>query len=128
MQKVRKGVKKMKDKDYYTKSYDKYSQNTKYQCDLEEGKIRIYEVPFEYRDGLAYVLARKAIRLGDLKRECRKKEKRLLAEQLMGDIIVCKKYKEKGSDLSSEYPEYRTEDRIRDLRSLFLMYADEGYF
>ena len=118
----------MKDKDYYTKSYDKYSQNTKYQCDLEEGKIRIYEVPFEYRDGLAYVLARKAIRLGDIKRECRKKEKRLLAEQLMGDIIVCKKYKEKGSDLSSEYPEYRTEDRIRDLRSLFLMCADEGYF
>lgn len=128
MQKVRKGVKKMKDKDYYTKSYDKYSQNTKCQCDLEEGKIKIYEVPFEYRDGLAYVLARKAIRLGDLKRECRKKEKRLLAEQLMDDIIVCKKYKEKGSDLSSEYPEYRTEDRIRDLRSLFLMCADEGYF
>lgn len=95
MQKVRKGVKKMKDKDYYTKSYDKYSQNTKYQCDLEEGKIRIYEVPFEYRDGLAYVLARKAIRLGDLKRECRKKEKRLLAEQLMGDIIVCKNIKRK---------------------------------
>ena len=46
----------------------------------------------------------------------------------MNDIIVCKKYREKGLDLPSEYPEYRTEDRIRDLRSLFLMCADEGYF
>lgn len=118
----------MKNKDYYAKSYDEYSQNTKCQCDLEEGKIRIYEVPFEYRDGLAYVLARKAIRIGGLKRECRKKEKRLLAEQLMNDIIVCKTYREKGSDLPSKYPEYRTEDRMRDLRSLFLMCADEEYF
>ena len=118
----------MENKDYYTKSYDEYSQNTKCQCDLGEGKIRIYEVPFEYRDGLAYVLARKAIRIGSLKNKYKKKEKRLLAEQLMNDIIVCKKYREKGLDLPSEYPEYRTEDRIRDLRSLFLMCADEGYF
>lgn len=118
----------MKNKDYYTKPYDKYSQNTRCQCDLEEGKVRIYKVPFEYRDGLAYVLARKAIRIEGLKKEYEKKEKRLLAEQLMNDIIACKKFKEKGLDLSSEYPEYKMEDRIRDLRNLFLMCADEGYF
>ena len=115
----------MENKNYYIKPYDKYSQNTKCQCDLEEGRIRIYEVPFEYRDGLAYVLARKRLRTED---SMKSQEKRLLAEQLMHDIITCKKCREKGLDLSSEYPEYRMEDRIQDLRNLFLMCADEEYF
>ena len=51
-----------KDKDYYTKPIFPDSCYTQCLWDLAGGEIKIYDIPFEYRPGLAYILAKKAIR------------------------------------------------------------------
>ena len=50
----------VKDKDYYTKPIFPDSFYTQCLWDLAGGEIKIYDIPFEYRPGLAYILAKKS--------------------------------------------------------------------
>ena len=74
----------VKDKDYYTKPIFQDSFYTQCLWDLAGGEIKIYDIPFEYREGVAYVLARKALRY-EVFGENTQHEKTLLMECLKND-------------------------------------------
>lgn len=63
------------------------------QCeeDLLDGKIKIYEVPILYRDTSAYCYACRAVRV--LNKEESEVEKKLIENQLLADIMECRKNK-----------------------------------
>ena len=107
----------VKDKDYYTKPIFQGSFYTQCLWDLAGGEIKIYDIPFEYRTGLAYILAKKAIRYKVFGNGTQK-EKEMLAEQLKDDIIKCKREK----NLS---PELR--DKEADLLSVFDTCIEDEY-
>ena len=114
----------IKNKEYYTKPVEEGSRNSQYLVDLENGLIKIYEVPFEYRTGLAYVLARKALRYEMFGKEQSKIERKLLAEQLKADIMECGRRKE---DLSLRYPEPYIKDRLFEFLSMYGLCVEEKY-
>lgn len=106
-----------KDKDYYTKSIFQDSCYTQCLWDLAGGEIKIYDIPFEYRPGLAYILAKKAIRY-EIFGKGTQKEKEMLAEQLKNDIIKCKREKKLSPELC---------DKEADLLSVFDTCIEDGY-
>ena len=107
----------VKDKDYYTKQIFQGSFYTQCLWDLAGGEIKIYDIPFEYRAGRAYILAKKVIRY-EVFGENTQKEKNLLVEQLKNDIIRCKREKKLT-------PELR--DKEADLLSVFDTCIEDEY-
>ena len=63
-----------KEKNYYTKPIFQDSCYTQCLWDLAGGEIKIYDIPFEYRPGLAYILAKKQYVMKCLERIYKKKK------------------------------------------------------
>ena len=108
---------------YYTKEQPEILHLTKCENDLEMGRIRMVDVPFEYRTRLGYTLAKKALRYNVFGPD-NLKEKRLFSELLAHDIMEWRKMK-KGD---SEYPEEELEYRIHWLKDTLYSCFSEGYF
>lgn len=106
-----------KEKKYYTKPIFQDSCYTQCLWDLAGGEIKIYDIPFEYRPGLAYILAKKAIRYEVFGKDTQK-EKKLLVEQLKNDIIRCKREKKLTQELR---------DKEADLLSVFDTCIEDEY-
>ena len=114
----------VKDKDYYTKPIFPDSCYTQCLWDLAGGEIKIYDIPFEYREGVSYVLARKALRY-EVFGEDTQHEKTLLMECLKNDIIKCEKEKKDPSGQFAQDDELN--DREGNLLSLFELSLEENY-
>ena len=72
------------EKEYYE------SEDSSFKMDLHYGKIKIYEVPFEYRTRNAYLYAHEytlAVYDGSEKAKHKKLDLELLKHQLLDDII-----------------------------------------
>lgn len=72
------------EKEYYE------SEDSSFKMDLHHGKIKIYEVPFEYRTRNAYLYAHEytlAVYDGSEKARRKKLDLELLKHQLLDDII-----------------------------------------
>ena len=72
------------EKEYYE------SEDSSFKMDLHYGKIKIYEVPFEYRTRNAYLYAHEytlAVYDGSEKAKRKKLDLELLKHQLLDDII-----------------------------------------
>lgn len=106
-----------KEKNYYTKPIFQDSCYTQCLWDLAGGEIKIYDIPFEYRPGLAYILAKKAIRYEVFGKDTQK-EKKLLVEQLKSDIMRYKREKNLTTELF---------DKETDLLSVFDTCIEDGY-
>ena len=108
---------------YYTKEQPEILHLTKCENDLEMGRAKMRDVPFEYRTRLGYTLAKKALRYNVFGPDS-PKEKRLFSELLAHDIMEWKKIKEGDS----EYPEEELEYRIHWLKNALYSCFLEGYF
>lgn len=117
----------VKDETYYTDIYEEPGFYTHCQYDLESGLIKIYDVPFEYREFREYLLAKKALRFGAFGKD-NKKEKRLFSEQVASDILECKKRKARNADLPSTHLYYRMDERIKMLKEMLYRSSAEGFF
>lgn len=113
----------IKNKEYYTKQKTEYMFATQCENDLEMGRIKMRDVPFEYRTRIGYVYAKKALRYGVFG-EKNQKEKRLFSELVACDIMKWKKEKER----SSKYSEEKILYMIDALKSILHSCYAEGYF
>lgn len=82
------------EKAYYI-DFDKQRGEIPYLADLQDGKIRIYDVPRKYRNTSAYVCANVHTRADNFPII----ERRLLGHQLLDDIITAHKKREQDLEL-----------------------------
>lgn len=86
-----------------------------------DGKIKIYDVPFEYRSRSLYIMAYRFIK-GHFPKHILA-EKRLFVKQILDDIEECRlRFRESG-DLSEEYPCPVLKTRELLLKDFFLDHA-----
>ena len=77
--------------EYFEASYHNF--HTKMHNDLLDGKIKIYDVPFQYRDSSAYRFAHMAASAPVYNSDrslLYKLERKLIETQLMNDILECR--------------------------------------
>ena len=79
---------------YYEK-FDKTRGEIPYLADLQEGKIRIYDVPRKYRNTEAYVSANQHTKVDNYPII----ERRLLGHQILDDIIAAHKKGERDFEM-----------------------------
>ena len=79
---------------YYEK-FDKSRGEIPYLADLQEGKIRIYDVPRKYRNTEAYVYANEHTKADNFPII----ERRLLGHQILDDIITAHKKGERAFEM-----------------------------
>lgn len=78
--------------EYFEASYHNF--HTKMHNDLLDGKIKIYDVPFQYRDSSAYRFAHMAASAPVYNSDrslLYKLERKLIETQLMNDILECRR-------------------------------------
>lgn len=109
----------LSNREYYMKEMDGYW--TQAERDMLDGKIKIYDVPFEYRSRSLYIMAYRFIK-GHFPKHILA-EKRLFVKQILDDIEECRlRFRESG-DLSEEHPCPVLKTRELLLKDFFLDHA-----
>lgn len=109
----------LSNREYYMKEMDGYW--TQAERDMLDGKIKIYDVPFEYRSRSLYIIAYRFIQ-GYFPKNILV-EKRLFIKQILEDVEECRlRFRENG-DLSEEYPCPVLKTRELLLKDFFLDHA-----
>lgn len=101
------------DEDYYNKPIEANSGYSQCLIDVENGVLKIYDIPLKYRSRTAYILARKALRYKMFGNERSVTEKELLAKTLKDDIM--------------KYKEVHLDEKMEDLLSIYCLCIEDEY-
>lgn len=106
-------------------------EKSSFKMDLHNGKIKIYEVPFEYRTRSAYMFAHEstlAIYDGSENAKMKKLELKLLKRQLEDDIMenVKRGFHNKAESLRDFYANWLEDFRLTDSQGRWYNY-EGGY-
>lgn len=90
--------------DYYTKVIDE-AGNSHADIDILNGKLKVYEVPFAYRNFKMYVYAHRFLRYSQSINQIDIIENKLFENQLLNDILRLRKMQNGEKETRSTYRE-----------------------
>lgn len=116
-------------KKYYTEKIGilRTDYQTRAENDIFQGKLKIYDVPFEFRSLPLYRLSYRLC-MRDRKDIGTAEETLLLEKQILEDIDECEERYQKSGNLPKDYPWYLLKARAYCLKRLFLEGVIEEIF